>query len=274
MIALLGCGEGLSLDTAVTTEVVSYDVLWSTDPAPALAAQEVVFTAQVVDQEGRPVPDLQSSHERLLHTVFVSRDLASFQHLHHEDFEAVGADDLRNATLHFPVTFAAAGDMLVSFDFAHHNRFQHDEDWLVVQGSPVQAATPSTDLSGEATVGDHVGTLAFKSPPTAGAEAQMGVTIRTVDGLDVTDIVPWLGADGHAFLARDDLSWSTHTHAWVEGLDAMSPNMTMPHVYDGPVLDFRVAVPDPGTYALWVQFARSADPDAPFTLPFAFEVIP
>jgi hypothetical protein len=275
MTLWLACGEGVGLSTDVPdADVLTYDVLVRTEPEEVEAGQTVELFATVVDQLERPVPDLQTVHERMLHSVFVSRDLASFQHVHHEDFGPVTADDLRAGTFHFPIAFPAAGDTLAIFDFAHRNVFLQDTVWLAVGGSPPQADAPALDFALERAAEQHVATLRWTSPPRAGIEAIWTFHLVDDTGSDVVDLVPWLGADGHVVMVRDDLSWARHTHAWVEGLDTMAPNMTMPHVYDGPELEFRATFPTAGAYAVWLQFARSAAPDAPFTIPFAVEVAP
>ena len=115
-----------------------YDVRIGTDPDPAVAGEAATFQVSVLDGNGCPVEDLQQSHTRMIHSVFVSADLEDFQHLHQEDFEDITAEDLATATFHFPITFPTSGDHHVIEDFALSNlartRFLADR---AAQGRPI-----------------------------------------------------------------------------------------------------------------------------------------
>jgi hypothetical protein len=276
MLALLtACTEpeGGAAETADTGDapITGYDVVFSTAPDPAVAGEEAEFTLTVRDQLGRPVEDVQQSHERMVHTLLISRDLASFQHLHHEDFYELTADELRDATYRFPVTFPLAGEYFAVFDFAHQNAWQQDSGFLDVSGSPSQAAAPTEEFSASTDDGAIHAELTWDIEPVALAEAAFTLTLTDESG-DVTDITPWLGADGHAAIVDEALTFATHTHAWFPDMDKMTPSMEMPHLYSGPTLPFHTVFPAPGVFKFWVQFARESDPDAPFTLPFMVEV--
>ncbi len=258
-----------------TEAPLDYAVRWSTDPVPPLAGQEAAFTATVTDEEGAPIEDLQESHARMLHTLFLSADLRSFLHLHQEDVAPVTAADLRAATFQFPVTFPSAGDWAVVFDFAHRSRYVSRTDALAVAGIPAQGA-PDLALTDTATStsGEVRGTLAFASPPAAGVRADWTVTLADASGAPITDVVPWLDADAHAVLASADLAWVTHTHAWFPGMEDMVPGHDMPHLHDGPDLPFQAVFEVPGPNVVWVQFARAGAPETPLTLRFVVDVTP
>jgi hypothetical protein len=80
------------------------------------------------------------------------------------------------------------------------------------------------------------GTLSTRS------SAEIAVTVREGDE-PVTDLQPSHGESGHAVVVRPgDLAMS-HRHALVES-------------GSGPRLEFPGAVPEPGTYAVFVEFYR------------------
>lgn len=266
-------GDSAALDAACTPSGSGYAVPSFTDPSPAEAGVEVEYRLTVQDDAGCAIEDVQQAHERMVHTMLISRDLASFQHLHHEDYYALTADDLRSGTYHFPVTFPLAGDYLALYDFAHQNEYQYLTSWLTVEGAPAQAAAPVPDLSLVKQVEGLQVELRWDVEPYAGYEASFTVTI-TEAGADVTDLAQYLGADGHAAFVSEDLGFATHTHAWFPGMGDMAPGMEMPHLYSGPELPFHYTFPTPGPHRMWVQFARAADPERPYTVPFDFEVAP
>lgn len=272
LIVLLACEEAAGPGGADSAEpVTGYDVVYSTDPSPPRAGEEAELTYTVVDQLGRPVEDLQLTHERMVHVVLVSRDLASFQHLHHEDYADLTADDLRAATFRFPVTFPAAGEVLAVFDFAHQGHYQSDQGWITVEGEPAQLDAPVVDLATEIDVADVHAALTWDIAPVAGYEAAFHLTLTDAGG-DVTDLVPWLGADGHVVIASADLASVSHTHAWYPGMEDVPPGHDMEHLYDGPTLPFHLTFAAPGLHELWVQFARAGAPETPITAAFMVEV--
>ncbi len=277
VLALGGCSGEVD-DTGVDAcaepaEVTGYEVSWETEPE-ATAGAETTLTLRVRDQRGCPIEDLQTAHERVVHTLLISEDLSSFQHLHHEDFAPLTADDLRTSTYHFPVTFPAAGDYRLVFDYAHQNEYLTSDDWLAVGGSPAQAAEPTLDYTTERTVGDLAVSLRWEVEPYAGYEASWTVTVTTADGEPITDVVQWLGADAHAAVASADLAWVSHTHAWFPGMEDVAPGHDMPWVYHGPELPFHFTFPTAGAYQMWIQFAREGAPEEPYVASFAFDVAP
>jgi hypothetical protein len=261
-----GCQEPTPEPGPVTDYVVTHH----TEPDPLVAGEAGTFTLSVTDQDGRPVEDLQTNHERIVHTILIPKDLSSFSHEHQEDDAPITADDLRSATFRFEWTPSVAGDYLVVFDFAHQNLFWQRTSAITVAGSPAQGAQDLTpvDLGAD---GDVSGAFAWEEPPAANVEARWTMTLSTADG-PVTDLVPWIGADAHCAIADSSVAWAGHTHAWVEGMESMSPSMTMPPAYSGPEVPFRYTFPAAGTYKLWTQFTRAADPERVYTIPVVVEV--
>ena len=273
LVLVVACTPDAAPAPDTSTVPSDYAVRWSTDPSPPLAGDETRFSATVTDQDAAPIEDLQQSHARMLHTLFLSADLRSFLHLHQEDLGPVTADDLRAATFAFPVTFPSAGDWAMAFHFAHRDRYLARADMLVVGGSPAQSA-PDVTLADTSTRDGLTGTIRFATRPAVGVRTDWTITLEDAGGAPVSDVVPWLDADAHAVLASADLAWVTHTHAWFPGMDGMSPGHAMPHLYDGPDLPFQAVFEVPGPTVVWVQVARAGAPDAPVTLRFVVDVTP
>jgi len=270
LIGLFACSMEPPGDVVITT---AYDVDWSTVPSPPGAGAPAQLSLTVRGLDGQPVQDLQLNHARMVHTVFISADLRTFMHLHQEDTRSVSVDDLRAGTFSFPLTFPTSGDYLVAFDYAHQNLWLQTTDRLTVSGTPAQQ--PAPDLSGgEEFAGDDVqATLTWTGAPQVGGQAAWEVTLRDGTGAEITDLVPWLSADGHCVFANEDLTWVSHSHAWVPGMEDMTPTMEMPHTYDGPTVRFRAFMPISGWWRMWCQFLRAND-QTPLTVSFPYEVAP
>jgi hypothetical protein len=275
VLAVVACTSA-DTDSSVTETasegVTGYQVAWSSDPAPMQAGAAAQFTLQVQDQGGRAIDDLQQNHQRMVHAIFVSADLASFTHTHQEDYTAVTADDLRTSTFSFPLTLPLAGRYFTMFDYAHENSWLQTTDDIVVEGAPAQAATPDLTANTEATDAGVQASLIWTSAPVASFEADWTIRLTDADGSDVTDIVPFLGADAHCILVNAETTWGSHTHAWFPDMSRMTPSMTMPHLYPGPEVPFAYTFPAGGTYKIWVQFQRESNPGYVYAMPFVFDV--
>ncbi len=274
LLLILACAGGADkTETGDTSDVgvTGYQVLWSVSPDPLVAGETGELTLQVVDQLGRPIENLQVNHQRMVHTVLVSDDWSTFQHLHHEDFAELSADDLRNATFHFPVTLPYGGRYLVLFDYAHQDAWLQTTGELVVTGEPAQAEAPDTTPTTSAEVDGLNVTLTWEVPATLGIESAWSLDIQTADGEDVTDLTQYLGADGHAAVVNEAVDQGTHTHAWFPGMGDMTPSMEMPHQYSGPYLPFHYVFEEAGPHKMWVQFTREST-ETVYVVPFVFDV--
>ena len=266
-------GDGAEAGDSGRPAVMGTLVEMWTDPAPVVAGEAVEFYEHVTDQDGNSLDDLQRNHERYVHTIFVSRDLASFTHTHMEDFtDPLPTDAIRASTFHFPITFPLSGEYLAIFDYARENQWIQTLAALSVAGDVSQLDAAEQDFSTTVAAGDLTVSLSWEVDPAAEVDSIWNAHITTAAGQDVTDLVPWLGADGHSVLVNEGLTWASHTHAWFPDMEGMTPSMTMPHLYSGPDLPFHYVFPAGGTYKMWVQFRRESAPDVVYAAPFMFRV--
>ena len=253
----------------------AYEVQWSTAPDPLVAGQEGQFSLQITDQDGRPIDDLQQSHQRMVHAIFISSDLEDFQHLHQEDYGDITADNLRNASFSFPITAKLATEYRIAFDYAHRNKYQHTEAGMTVEGEPAALESPRLEPVNVAEDRGLRAELSWEVEPIVGYEASWTVHITEVEsGAEVTNLVQWLGADAHAVTTDAAISAIGHTHAWFPGMDNAPPGHDMPHQYPGPDIPFHYSFSVAGSQKVWVQLAREDAPDDPYLFPFVFSVAP
>lgn len=279
ILALLSCA-GEPIDSGVEASDTAagcsfsggYVVTSSADPAPLTAGIQSEYSLQITDEAGCPIEDLQTNHERVIHSLFVSADLESFQHVHHEDFYELTVDNIRNATFHFPITFPTSGNYLAIYDFAHRNEWFKATETLTVTGDIPQLPAYREDYSETVIADDLSVSIEFESSPVAGFESAFNANISEADGTPVGDLIQYLGSDGHLAVVSGDLSYANHTHAWFPGMGDMAPTMQMPHLYTGPDLPFVFTFPVGGTYKMWVQFRRESRPDFVYAVPFMLQV--
>lgn len=185
--------------------------------------------------DGAPVVDLDAIDQMpagMMHLFAVRRDLTGFQHITPAPGEGTSwwallnltpgpwriVIDLQPTALGRPISLGA--DLIVRGDYRP-------------EGLP--PATDTVEVAGLAA--QRSGGL------TTRTSAEIAVTV-TEGGQPVTDLQPSHGAPGHAVIIRPgDLAMS-HRHA-------------LPAGGSGPRLEFAGGVPEPGTYAVFVEFYRA-----------------
>jgi len=194
-------------------------VLAADRPAP--------FAFRIEGPDGRPLRQYQEQHDRELHLIVVSRDLAEFAHVHPE------RDAGGTWSVELPPVPPGAYRAYADFQPAGHAPLTLGID-LAVPG-PVAAPAPLVQRR-HAEVDGYDVTLDGDVHPAGSSE----VTVTVRRGGQVVTTQPYLGAAGHLVAVRDgDLAY-LHVHPLDE-----EPA--------GPVR-FAVEAPSRGTYGLYFDF--------------------
>ncbi|MEO5989860.1 MAG: hypothetical protein ABIU54_04365 [Candidatus Eisenbacteria bacterium] len=201
----------------------------------------------------------ETVHEKIMHFIVVRHDLTQFQHLHPVFSAADGRFTVRGLTLpgagpyRLFAGFVPAGGMSGPDGMALPVTVPID---LAVgdEGSYQSQSLPEPFDS--VTVGDYEVRLAQPDTLQAGAESRLTFTIRRGRAA-VSDLEPYLGANGHAVILREgDLAF-IHSHA-LEDPTALRTGQ----------LPFMVHFAEPGRYRVFVQFQHLGNVQtASFTLP-------
>lgn len=215
-----------------------------------------------------PVREFELVHERLLHFIMTTKDMAWFEHQH-----PVRGDD---GIFRLTWTFPRPGDYRLYADFT-----PADGDNQVKQlPFSVGGGTGSTyPLLPDTRLKKEVGDLRFELQVRPGLPLRMEkpalltYTIRDRRGRLVTDIQPYIGAMGHLLAISQDGKEVVHSHA----LQTTSQSMEVgrPHVTPallsehGPVFSFMPTLPTGGLYKIWAQFMHG---NRVYTVPFTFQV--
>ena len=203
-----------------------------------------VLKVSLVDDQGNPITDLKSSHERILHIILISEDLEDFRHVHPEDFGQVGVENLSTAVFNIPLTLSKNGRYRVLIDANRLGNEVSVTDWLNVEGNSFPLLIDK-DLSRDKLFDGYrvVLNVQPRSPKT-GEEIHLSYYIEK-DGRRITDTEPYLGADMHLAIAPLDLSIVSHTH----GLKSKSTK-------DNPLseIDAHYTFPFPGLWKIYGQF--------------------
>lgn len=210
-------------------------------------AREVRF--RILGPDGAPLERYDARHERELHLIVVSRDLAWFEHLHPQrdadgtwrQLVTVPAAGMYRAYADFAP--ADAEPLTLGFDVSATGEYQPHEP---------TAASTLDEVDGYA--------VSLTGELTAGQESELGFHIER-DGTEVVDLDPYLGAYGHLVAIRaGDLAY-LHVHP----SGAPADGSTSP----GPEVRFAAHVPSAGTYRLFLDFSHA---DVVRTAAFTVEV--
>ncbi len=194
-----------------------------------LAATTPTLQFQISGPDGKPITAFDVEHEKKLHLVLVRRDGSGYQHLHPE----MAAD----GTWSTPLTLPAAGSYWVFADFKPSGGTKS------TLGADVQvpgAYEPQQYTADTRTFTVDGYTVTLGGDLKAGTESTVTATV-TKDGKPVTDLQPYLGANGHLVALRAaDLAY-LHVHPQ-DGPGS------------GPEVKFSVEVPTDGRYRLFFDF--------------------
>ncbi|MBK1786315.1 hypothetical protein [Prauserella cavernicola] len=186
------------------------------------------FSFHITGPGGRALTRFDVEHEKRMHLIVVRRDTADFQHVHPE----MAAD----GTWSVPLNLAGPGAYRAFADFAPSG------GEAMTLGTDLFAPGDFRPLEPQPSRVDEVDgyEVRLDGHLDAGEASEVTLTISK-DGRPVTDLEPYLGADGHLVALRGgDLAY-LHVHPGGENTG-------------GPEISFLAEVPSAGTYRLFLDF--------------------
>lgn len=232
---------GMSDTTTATVPGVAlsaYGYQLSPITTPTTVGESGELSFQILDADGHPLTDYETTHEKDLHFIAVRTDGTGFRHVHPTLDEASG-------TWSTSWEWDEAGTYRVFADFVPDVADGPDKVTLTrtidVAGdftpNPPTATSTSSDVDGY--------TVTLDGDLIAGESSELTLSV-TRDGQPVTTLQPYLGAFGHLVALRDgDLAY-LHVHA--EGEDPQAGDTA------GPDIRFATDVPTAGRYLFYLDF--------------------
>jgi len=248
--------EGMHMDME-TMASGSIIVNLETRPEKLTAGIPAEIMFSIRDNKGKPVQDLTSMHERLLHVIIVSGDFTTFAHIHPEDFGPITPGMKKYADYSVRYTFPTAGRYLVAVDSAVKKGAHFSEHFTIdVSGKPKMGSLKE-DFSTEKRFGDYA--VTFSASPAhivAGKETVLKYVIKK-NGEPVKDLEPYLAAPMHLAIIKADLKNFIHAHGELPG--EPSHQEPMGHIHGmvkekfGPEIEAPVVFPVKGVYQVFSQ---------------------
>ncbi|CAN5376314.1 hypothetical protein BH10ACI1_BH10ACI1_22390 [soil metagenome] len=246
------------------TENANYVMDLAIEPKSVNANQEVSLGFSVKDKDGKPFKNLQIVHEKLIHLLVVSDDLAFFEHVHPE----IQADGNFKLNYKFPT----GGIYKLYADFTPENSTQIVNVFDISVGGEKRIKMPLVaDKEFTKTVEGLTFTMKSGGDLKAGKAATLNFFVKDANGKTVTDLQPYLGAMAHFVIISEDTTKFLHAHA-MEGQKTKTKdtgesndnhsNMEMNMKSDTdsaetPAVMAHTEFPTAGLYKLWGQFQRN-----------------
>lgn len=233
-----GPGEEEAADHAMNGVSASADgYVLSPVAAPSNTDDAGTLSFRILDEDGQPVTEYTTAHEKDLHLIVVRTDGAEFRHVHPVLDEATGTWSVPSWSWDVAGTYRVYADFTPAGD---------DAEGLTLTRT-VEVAGDYAPVEAEASRTDEVDgyTVTLDGDLTAGTTSDLTVTVER-DGQPVTKLEPYLGAFGHLVALREgDLAY-LHVH----------PAGDEPQAGDvgGPDVGFAAEVPTAGRYLLYLDF--------------------
>lgn len=294
-IYLAGCGSATQTESAgtlnipatannaaannnapVTTDAAkAFTVDFKSEPSEIKAGTPVMLVFTIKDKQGATVKDLSIVHEKPMHLLVVSRDLAEFYHIHPEQ-QADGSYRVSHV-------FPNGGDYKLYADFTPKEATQVVEQIDVKVAGTERAKVPLVpDQKLEKTVEGLKVVMKPSAEIKAGQELMLDFqAFDAKTNKPATDLQNYLGELAHFVIISEDMKDFVHAHPMSKGehdemngkMDAikMDDKKSDNHSGDGhnhstmegvttkpsaSEVSAHTAFPRAGLYKLWAQFQR------------------
>jgi hypothetical protein len=271
-------------ESGTTTNVErAFKIDFKSEPGTIQAGTPATLAFTVKDKQGATVKDLQIVHEKPMHLLVVSKDLAEFYHIHPEQ-SADGSYRVEH-------TFPNGGEYKLYADFTPKEATQVVEQVDVKVGGAERAKVPLVpDAKFEKTVGGL--RVAMKPDGEIKGGQELMLNFAAFDAgtnKPATDLQNYLGELAHFVIISEDMKDFVHAHPMSKGEHEKSGKMKMDgktddHNADGhqhstmegvttkpsaSEVAAHTAFPRSGLYKVWAQFQRGGQV---ITVPFVVNV--
>jgi hypothetical protein len=229
-------------------------------PAPIFAGTSTRLDFFVNQKPGSvPVTDLEIEHEKPMHVIGVRNDMEEFFHVHPQS--APSAPSFFSAAH----VFAKPGFYKIWSEVKHegiNHAFGHPE--IAVEGAGERYKKEIFFGRSVIVSNNYQALLHYDEPVVKGKTASLHFEIRDLFGREAMR-EPYLGADMHLALIRDNLKQFIHTHPVNDAIDGDHHATIIPAVLAHGVeekaadgerkeIAFNVVFPEAGTYKAFAQF--------------------
>lgn len=238
---------------------------------PLTAGKEQTITIDLKDENGEPLMNLGTGHNRIIHAVIISEDLQLFTHTHPEDFNIITPEDMAKAEFKIKYNFPKPMRYLIALDFQHQGH-EISKQFIVKAAGEKEKILIEKNLSLSKKFGDYSVSLENEPlKPLSGEETRLHYHIEK-NYQPVKDLEYYLDAPAHLSIVSADLSNFIHTHGETPSTEPLTKNyefkaisLALAHGMEeneaitprqkfGPDIEAHVISPYPGLYKIFAEF--------------------
>lgn len=244
---------------------------FKTAPVEAKTEEQIDLIFTVKNSRGEAVRDLQIVHEKPMHLIVVSEDLAEFYHLHPEP--------QRDGTLKASFAFKNGGKYKLYADFTPKDAKQTVKiSELTVAGAPRLKEELKAEENFEKTIGDLRVVMKPDAELEAGKDVMLSYNVFDArSNQPVTDLQKYLGETAHFVIINKELNEFVHAHPMSKDNVKSEHDSNSQHNHDEKLMNqnaesivsAHVNFPKAGIYKIWAEFQRNGKVTA---VPFVVSV--
>jgi len=226
------------------------------------SGQPVRFRLEAQDATGDSIRHFEYVHERPIHFLIASADLAEFDHIHPE----LASDDSYEVSY----TFAHGGKYRLWADYSLPGEAPRVDAFDIDVAGPTRPPQKLLTSVLTQTAGPISVKLTPSKPPRAGDDIPITLTLSG----SLETLEPYLGAWAHVIAIGEDYRSFAHAHPIETATVAGAMSLKHTHAVAGPPPDAIHIVtnfPSAGLYKLWAQFQQAGQV---VTMPFVLRVEP
>ena len=268
------------------TKAAKFSADFKTTPAEVKAGESAELSFTVKNEKGEVIKDLPIVHEKPLHLLVVSDDLAEYYHIHPEP-QADGS-------YRVPFTFPNGGTYKLYADYTPKDSPQVVDTFLLKVAGTARA---KVELKADEKLEKTIDGLRFEMKPDAelitGKELMLNFKVSDAKtGRPVTDLEKYLGEYAHFVIISQDLSKFVHAHPMSKaehagvghdknGATDQKVDESKPHSHDDKnagkgstvqspsEVSAHTAFPKSGLFKIFAQFQRAGKV---ITVPFIVNI--
>jgi hypothetical protein len=271
--------------TVSETKSAKFKAEFKTNPTEVKAGEQTELSFTVKNDKGEIVKDLPIVHEKPMHLLVVSDDLAEYYHVHPEP--------QTDGSYKVPFTFTNGGNFKLYADFTPKDSPQVVENFMLkVSGNERARVELKADEKFEKTVDGLKFVMKPDAELVAGKELMLNFSVfDEKTNKPVTDLEKYLGEYAHFVIISQDLQKFVHAHPMSkeehsEGSHEMSKmndannkmDESKPHTHDDKTdtkgvspseVSAHTSFPQAGLFKVFAQFQRGGKV---ITVPFVVNV--
>lgn len=251
------------------------------------------LTFKFTEPDGTPTTELMKHHDRKIHVVIIGSDLDTIAHIHPQDFLSLN-EKLESGLYAVNYEFPKAGEYLIGVDGMNSEGAITENFTIIVEGDEQLSladmlpgeTTKCFESSKEDGLDRYIKAITISEKTVecplgyqitfgseeikAGEETRLSYNVKK-DGMDVTDLGPFLAAPIHFAIISEDFDLLLHRHGTVDMKDSsmdmngmvmegqMNHDSMVPDMFGPNLISDSLIFPKKGKYKVFSQMKHGSE---------------